>query len=387
MLERPPLSLYVHIPWCIRKCPYCDFNSHQLRDELPEADYVSALCADIRQEASALDDSGKLQLHSIFIGGGTPSLFSANAIADILNCAEGVIGFEPGIEITLEANPGASEAQRFSDYLSAGVNRLSIGIQSFQDDKLSALGRVHNGSEASTAVDACVQAGFDNFNLDLMHGLPDQGVEDALSDLEQAINFSPAHLSWYQLTIEPNTEFHNRPPSLPHESTVSAIQEAGYQILADAGFTRYEVSAYARQDLQSRHNLNYWRYGDYLGVGAGAHGKSTLADTGQVVRTRKRKQPAAYMASEINRSIETVEVPATERPFEFLMNSLRLSDGFTTEEFEKRTGVTFSQIRKQVEYLSSQDLLTINGSTVTTTEHGFRVLNSLLEEFLEIDCR
>lgn len=385
MLERPPLSLYIHIPWCIRKCPYCDFNSHQLRDDLPESEYVRALSEDIRLEADTLQDNDQRRLHSIFIGGGTPSLFSASAIAEILQCAEQAIGFESAIEITLEANPGASEAQRFADYRKAGVNRLSIGIQSFQDDKLVALGRVHDSNEAKQAIESCLLAGFNNFNLDLMHGLPGQDIEGALSDLEQAIHFNPTHLSWYQLTVEPNTEFHNRPPVLPEDSSVFAMQDAGYKMIADAGFKRYEVSAYAKPGKESRHNLNYWEYGDYLGVGAGAHGKQTLLLPERIVRSRKRKLPGAYVADQINRTVERNEVTENERPFEYLMNALRLGNGFSITEFEKRTGVTFSAIRKRVEYLSSQDLLTQQNGQITTTEHGFRVLNSVLEEFLDND--
>ena len=389
MLESPLLSLYVHIPWCIRKCPYCDFNSHQSRDVIPEAEYLDALCEDLIAEAESInrslehDESGQnRKLHSIFIGGGTPSLFSANAIEKILSLAEQQLGFEADIEITLEANPGTAEAQRFRDYRSAGVNRLSLGIQSFQDDKLQALGRVHDGREAKAAIELCQQAGFDNFNLDLMHGLPEQTIDQALSDLQTALSFNPTHLSWYQLTIEPNTEFHSRPPTLPGDAFLYDMQEAGVSLLADSGYERYEVSAYAKPDKQSRHNLNYWQYGDYLGIGAGAHGKLTAAKDNRIVRARKQRQPGTYMAAQLNRVAELQDVADGDRPFEFLMNALRLRAGFTIDEFEKRTGVTFSAIAKQVEYLSAQKLLDVNGSSITTTEHGYRVLNSLLEQFL-----
>lgn len=389
MLESPLLSLYVHIPWCIRKCPYCDFNSHQSRDVIPEAEYLDALCEDLIAEAESInrslehDESGQnRKLHSIFIGGGTPSLFSANAIEKIISLAEQQLGFETDIEITLEANPGTAEAKRFRDYRSAGVNRLSLGIQSFQDDKLQALGRVHDGREAKAAIELCQQAGFDNFNLDLMHGLPEQTIDQALSDLQTALAFNPTHLSWYQLTIEPNTEFHSRPPTLPGDAFLYDMQEAGVSLLADSGFERYEVSAYAKADKQSRHNLNYWQYGDYLGIGAGAHGKLTAAKDNRIVRARKQRQPGTYMAAQLNRVVEQQDVADDDRPFEFLMNALRLRAGFTIDEFEKRTGVTFSAIAKQVEYLSAQQLLDVNGSSITTTEHGYRVLNSLLEQFL-----
>ncbi|MCG8414881.1 MAG: radical SAM family heme chaperone HemW [Pseudomonadales bacterium] len=385
MLEYPPLSLYLHIPWCVRKCPYCDFNSHQVRDDLPEDEYVAALCDDLSFEASNRNSDDHRQLRSIFIGGGTPSLFSAQSIATVLNKAEQLFGFEESIEITLEANPGTAEANRFKDYYSCGVNRLSLGIQSFQESKLQVLGRIHNAQEARQAIEMCRQAGFDNFNLDLMHSLPDQSVADALEDIEQALGFEPTHLSWYQLTIEPNTEFHSRPPTLPAESLYLEIQEEGIQRLSANGFQRYEVSAYCQTEFASRHNLNYWGYGDYLGVGAGAHGKLSNPAQNAIIRSRKKKQPDHYIAAGINRDAERTEVDKSERPFEFLLNALRLRDGFDIKSFEKRTGVTFSSIGKQVEYLSAQDLLAVNGNNVTTTDRGYRVLNSLLEEFLETD--
>ena len=292
------------------------------------------------------------------------------------------MGFEDTIEITLEANPGAAEAQRFREYRAAGVNRLSLGIQSLEDKKLKALGRVHSSAEAKSAIEMCQQAGFENFNLDLMHGLPGQSVDQALSDLEQTINYTPSHISWYQLTIEPNTEFYSRPPELPSDAAVHHMQETGMQRLAEAGLRRYEVSAYGKPGHESLHNLNYWQFGDYLGVGAGAHGKLTIPQRNQIVRVRKRKQPDAYMAAQINRTAGQQEVSIDERPFEFLMNALRLEDGFAITDFEKRTGVTFSSIAKKVEYLTSQNLLRADRNRVTTTERGFRVLNSLLEEFL-----
>lgn len=385
MLEYPPLSLYVHIPWCVRKCPYCDFNSHQIRGETPELEYTVAVCDDLRFEANRQNTDDNRSLQSIFIGGGTPSLFSPQAIEKILTTAENLFGFEKTIEITLEANPGTAEASRFKDYRSAGVNRLSLGIQSFQDDKLQRLGRIHSALEARQAISMCEQAGFDNFNLDLMHSLPQQTVTEALADIQQAFEFQPTHLSWYQLTIEPNTEFHSKPPELPIESTHLEIQDRGLELLADNGFDRYEVSAYSRAGLSSRHNLNYWGYGDYLGVGAGAHGKLSNPSRNAIQRSRKKKQPDHYIAAGLTRDAERIEVSETERPFEFLLNALRLRTGFVIEDFEKRTGVTFSTIGKQVEYLSAQDLLAVDGNSITTTDRGYRVLNSLLEEFLETD--
>jgi len=266
----PPLSLYIHIPWCIRKCPYCDFNSHQANNDIPEAEYVAALCFDLEQDA-ALAQGRKLT--SIFFGGGTPSMFSANAIAQILKDAEAIIGFEPDIEITLEANPGTFEQEKFSGFRAAGVNRLSIGIQSFNDAQLKLLGRVHGRDEALRAVDVAHKAGFDNINLDLMHGLPEQSVNDAKADLAQAIALAPEHISWYQLTIEQNTAFYSAPPILPVEDTLADIQDEGQALLAAAGYAQYEISAYAKNNQRARHNINYWQFGDYLGIGAGAHGK------------------------------------------------------------------------------------------------------------------
>ncbi len=385
MLEYPPLSLYLHIPWCVRKCPYCDFNSHQVHNGLPEDDYVDALCDDLKFEAGNRNPDDKRKLQSVFIGGGTPSLFTAQSISTVLDCAEQLFGFEEHIEITLEANPGTAEANRFKEYYSCGVNRLSLGIQSFQDAKLQALGRIHNAQEARQAIEMCRQAGFENFNLDLMHSLPHQSVVDALRDIEQALGFEPTHLSWYQLTIEPNTEFHSRPPALPAESLYLEIQEEGIKRLSAGGFQRYEVSAYCQPDFASRHNLNYWGYGDYLGIGAGAHGKLSNPSENTILRSRKKRQPNHYIAAGIIRDAERIEVPQEERAFEFLLNALRLRDGFVIEDFENRTGVTFSSIGKQVEYLSAQDLLAVKDNSITTTDHGYRVLNSLLEEFLETD--
>ncbi|MFZ2320426.1 MAG: radical SAM family heme chaperone HemW, partial [Pseudomonas sp.] len=287
----PPLALYIHIPWCVRKCPYCDFNSHAAGPTLPEQEYVDALLADLDADLGRVHGR---QLSSIFFGGGTPSLFSAAALGRLLAGVEQRIGFAADIEITLEANPGTFEQAKFQAYRQLGINRLSIGVQSFQADKLKALGRIHDGDEAIRAADMARAAGFDNFNLDLMHGLPDQSIEDALSDLRIAIAQQPTHLSWYQLTMEPNTVFWSQPPTLPEDDTLWDIQEAGQQLLAEHGYLQYEVSAYARAGRQAQHNLNYWSFGDFIGIGAGAHGKLS-SPSGQIVRTWKTRLPKDYL--------------------------------------------------------------------------------------------
>ena len=289
MLEQPPLSLYIHIPWCLRKCPYCDFNSHAATSQLPEQEYVSALCQDLDTDLSSLKLADFSGFHSVFIGGGTPSLFSARAYEQLLDHIRKKVGIERGAEITLEVNPGAAEAEKFLGYRQAGINRLSIGIQSFHTDYLAKLGRIHSGPEAEKAIELALAAGFDNFNLDLMHGLPGQSIEEGLEDLKKALSFGPTHLSWYQLTIEPNTEFYARPPPLPEDDLLAEMQDSGIELISEAGFRRYEVSAYSQPGYQSQHNLNYWLFGDYLGIGAGAHGKFSDPDTGLIKRTRKKE--------------------------------------------------------------------------------------------------
>ena len=379
MLELPPLSLYVHIPWGIKKCPYCDFNSHEAKSTIPEKEYVAALCDDFDHEIDRIEPRA---LQSIFIGGGTPSLFSAAAYERLLNHIQRRVPLAADIEITLEANPGTAEAIKFKDFRSSGINRLSLGIQSFNDRQLQKLGRIHDGNQALMSIEIARQSGFENINLDLMHGLPDQQRSTAVEDLGIALGFQPEHLSWYQLTIEPNTVFYRRPPALPQEVTLDEIQEAGEQLLQDHSLERYEVSAYALAGRQSIHNLNYWQFGDYLGIGAGAHGKLTLPERASVVRTRKLKQPEHYLRSELNRDAEVCDITKAERPVEFLLNVLRLKQGFTTSAFESRTGLPFSTIEKQVEYLISSQLLHRTGDRITTTAKGFKFLNNVLEEFL-----
>ena len=381
----PPLSLYVHIPWCVRKCPYCDFNSHTNNgDELPESDYVDALLEDLADDASKEKLQGR-QLVSIFFGGGTPSLFSAVAIARILQGAEQLISFEPAVEITLEANPGTVEQQKFKGFREAGINRLSIGIQSFNDAHLERLGRIHNGAEALSAIRIARQAGFDNINLDLMHGLPEQTPEQAIADLQQAIDLQPEHLSWYQLTIEPNTAFHNQPPLLPVENTLERIQTRGNKLLESAGFSAYEISAYARPQRQSQHNCNYWQFGDYLGIGAGAHGKITDIKQQQIIRTRKTRQPNNYLSrlakGETYRA-EHLVLDRAELPLEFLMNALRLKHGVASTLFPERTGVALKTIEAHWQVLETKGLVEpLSSGRLSCTALGHRFLDSILAEF------
>lgn len=379
MLELPPLGLYVHIPWCIKKCPYCDFNSHEQSGELPEADYIAALCSDLDSE---LEHVQQRQVSSIFIGGGTPSLFQAGSFATLLTHVDQRIGIASAAEITLEANPGTVEALRFRDYRQAGINRLSLGIQSFSADSLERLGRIHDDEQARQSVAIARRAGFDNLNLDLMHGLPEQSAEQALFDLETALAFAPEHLSWYQLTIEPNTVFYRYTPPLPDEEQVAGIQDQGRDLLEQRGYSQYEVSAYARAGRKSTHNLNYWQFGDYLGIGAGAHGKITDLKQQRIYRSRKKKQPAHFLHSSAARLAERSEIPTAELPLEYLLNSLRLRSGFSKAQFEARTGLAFSSIGKRVDYLRERGLLDASSTHITTSERGYQLLNTVLEEFM-----
>ncbi len=378
MLAQPPLGLYIHIPWCVRKCPYCDFNSHEAKTTIPQDSYVSKLLADFDHDYKFVQGR---TIKSIFIGGGTPSLFSAQAFSRILDHLHKTAALAPGLEITLEANPGTAEANKFRGFFDAGINRLSIGVQSFSESNLKVLGRIHDGDQAKTAIDIAVAAGFSNFNLDLMHGLPDQTESDALADLETAVGFQPNHLSWYQLTIEPNTAFYSKPPRLPSDDVLANIQLAGEALLSSNGYEHYEVSAFSKPEFPSTHNLNYWRFGDYIGIGAGAHGKLTLAD-GSIVRLRKHKQPNHYLANELSLIAHKAEVPISERSLEFLMNALRLKQGFSIADFEQSTGVPFETIRKPIDSLIEANLLSVQQSTVKTTDAGWRFLNTVLETFL-----
>jgi len=378
VLQLPPLSLYVHIPWCVRKCPYCDFNSHQAGDHIPEEAYVHKLIADLRADQHWAQGR---KLHSIFFGGGTPSLFSGAAIGDILIAAEQIIGFEQDIEITLEANPGTVEQQKFADFISAGVNRLSIGIQSFDNSHLQRLGRIHDGDQALKAIGSAKSAGFDNFNIDLMHGLPQQSLQQAKTDIQLATDHGAAHISWYQLTIEPNTEFYSKPPSLPNDDRLADIQQAGMELLEANGFKQYEVSAFARNGQTSRHNINYWQFGDYLGVGAGAHGKITLPQQNMVIRTSKTRQPDNYLARQESVIAKHNAIEPDQMAVEFMMNGLRLKNGVPTELLAQRTGLDPSSIASQVAGLQSQKLMVSGEHSYCTTDLGYRFLNKVLESF------
>ncbi|WP_122036609.1 radical SAM family heme chaperone HemW [Aliivibrio sp. EL58] len=382
MLVPPPLSLYIHIPWCIQKCPYCDFNSHALKTTIPEAQYISALIDDLDTDLARYDmQNESRKLHSIFIGGGTPSLITAPEIKRLLIEVEKRLPFADDIEITMEANPGTVEAGRFIEYREAGVNRISIGVQSFQQEKLEKLGRIHGKDEAIRAARLAHEAGLNSFNLDLMHGLPNQSIDDALSDLKQAIELSPPHLSWYQLTIEPNTVFYYKPPTLPDDDDLWDIFEQGHQILADAGYVQYEISGYSKVGYQCRHNLNYWRFGDYLGIGCGAHGKLSFAD-GRIVRTTKIKHPRGFLDLMKPYLIDEQEVADHDRPFEFFMNRFRLLEACPKQDFIDKTGLGFESIQETIDWAKEKKYLNETETHWQITEHGKLFLNDLLEAFV-----
>lgn len=380
-LRMPPLALYVHIPWCVRKCPYCDFNSHAVTDTIPEVDYVRALLADLDYD---LPQVANREVSTIFFGGGTPSLFAAESVTAILAGVRARVAVTEDAEITLEANPGTAEAGKFQGFLRAGINRLSIGVQSFDAGKLEVLGRIHNGREASAAVAMAKAAGFQRVNVDVMYGLPAQTPVQALADLHAALALEPGHISWYQLAVEPHTAFHESPPLLPDDDTVFAMQEAGQTLLARYGYHRYEVSAYARDGHQCRHNLNYWRFGDYLGIGAGAHGKLTDAAQGSLTRLWKVKHPQAYLGGAGSRAayggIGTI--PESARILEFLMNALRLRAGFAVALFEQRTGLPLTCIALTLERCYTDGLLEHTDGHIRCTPHGYLHLNALLRRFL-----
>lgn len=382
MLVPPPLSLYIHIPWCIQKCPYCDFNSHALKTTIPEAQYISALIDDLDTDLARYDmQNESRKLYSIFIGGGTPSLITAPEIKRLLIEVEKRLPFADDIEITMEANPGTVEAGRFIEYREAGVNRISIGVQSFQQEKLEKLGRIHGKDEAIRAARLAHEAGLNSFNLDLMHGLPNQSIDDALSDLKQAIALSPPHLSWYQLTIEPNTVFYYKPPTLPDDDDLWDIFEQGHQILADAGYVQYEISGYSKVGYQCRHNLNYWRFGDYLGIGCGAHGKLSFAD-GRIVRTTKIKHPRGFLDLMKPYLIDEQEVADHDRPFEFFMNRFRLLEACPKQDFIDKTGLGFESIQETIDWAKEKKYLNETETHWQITEHGKLFLNDLLEAFV-----
>ncbi len=378
MLKLPPLSLYIHIPWCVQKCPYCDFNSHgQKQQVLPEAEYVSHLLDDLAKDAKLVGDRA---IHSIFIGGGTPSLFSAQAIHTLLAGVKKRVNLLADAEITMEANPGTIESQRFADYVKAGITRISIGVQSFQPEKLSALGRIHDENQALKAAELAKDIGLNSFNLDLMHGLPKQSLEDALFDLNTAITQQPPHLSWYQLTIEPNTQFHSKPPKLPEDELLWDIQEQGDELLKQAGFEQYEISAYSQAGQQCQHNLNYWRFGDYLGIGCGAHGKITQASENQIIRTVKVKHPKGYMDLTRDYASDKKVVPREDLPFEFFMNRFRLLEPCPKSDYSDFTGFPLDNATKQnLQSALTRGLLVESTDEWQVTPLGRRYLNTLLE--------
>ncbi len=375
----PPLSLYIHIPWCVKKCPYCDFNSHGLKDALPEAAYIDALLADLE---SALPDIWGRKIHSVFFGGGTPSLFSAEGIDRILTGVRTLTPLLPTAEITLEANPGTVEAGKFAGFRAAGVNRISLGIQSFNPAHLKALGRIHDDAEARRAAELAATH-FDTFNLDLMFALPGQTLAQSLADVEAALSFKPPHLSCYHLTLEPNTPFgHTAPPNLPDDDLAADMQLAIEARLNDAGMQHYETSAYARSDHACRHNLNYWQFGDYLGIGAGAHSKLSFHD--RIVRQMRTKHPQQYMAAVAQRtqSAEQRRLSRHDLPFEFMMNALRLNQGVDARLFEERTGLPLAVCAAALETARARQLLSRDPARLTPSGLGQRFLNDLLELFL-----
>ena len=391
LISLPPLSLYVHMPWCVRKCPYCDFNSHAAPGDeqggVPEAAYISALLQDLDQDLADFPDThaGERELVSIFIGGGTPSLISPAGYATLFTGLRQRLRFADDIEITLEANPGTVEQGLFQGYREVGINRLSIGVQTFQTAQLKALGRIHSGDEAQCAAQSAREVGFSNFNLDLMHGLPGQSLQQALDDLRQAIALEPTHLSWYQLTLEPNTVFFREQPVLPDEDVLADIQDAGQALLAAEGYVQYEVSAYARRDQRCRHNLNYWQFGDYLGIGAGAHGKLTqITKTAlQIIRTTKTRVPKDYLrAAAADYRVNTTTIAERELPFEFMLNTLRLIDGVPTASWSERTGLSQDILSAAVSDLQDKGLLQAGTETFAATALGQRYLNRVIENFL-----
>lgn len=372
----PPLSLYVHVPWCVRKCPYCDFNSHALAGDIPEERYLQAIMEDLAGDLPLVQGRS---IQTVFIGGGTPSLMSPDFYNRLFRQLRTQLHFADDAEVTLEANPGTVEQGRFNGFRASGINRLSIGVQSFNPGHLKTLGRIHDDRAAHTAIAAARNAGFDNFNLDLMHGLPGQTPEQAVADLEAALAWEPPHLSWYQLTLEPNTEFYSRPPKLPDEEHLWEIHQRGSDYLNQHGFTAYEVSAWSRPGMASRHNLNYWTFGDYLALGAGAHGKVTFGN-GDIRRFWKTRQPDAYLNRIGSRTAGSQPVEPAERPLEFLMNALRLTAGVPEHLFTERTGLPLDRVAVQLEALRKENMLA--PGRIQTTELGQRYLDSLLERFL-----
>lgn len=378
-MNQIPLALYIHIPWCVQKCPYCDFNSHGVKQNIPEAEYISHLLDDLLIDAKRV--IGR-KVNSIFIGGGTPSLFSAKGIARLVQGVKEIVELADDAEITLEANPGTVESERFKEFQHAGINRISIGVQSFQANKLQSLGRIHDAKQAINAAGYAHNANLNSFNLDLMHGLPDQSVSEALEDLRQAIEQQPPHLSWYQLTIEPNTQFHSKPPELPDDDVLWDIQQQGQQLIQQAGYVQYEISGYSQPEHQCQHNLNYWRFGDYLGIGCGAHGKITDA-VGNIYRTEKVKHPRGYMDISKDYLFKDQQIAEDELPFEFFMNRFRLNEICQKSEYQKLTGFCLpSSIELKLNQATEKGLIFQTDLYWQVTPLGRRYLNTLLEELV-----
>jgi oxygen-independent coproporphyrinogen-3 oxidase len=379
--QLPALSLYIHIPWCVRKCPYCDFNSHEIREQPSETQYLNALLADLEQD---LPKVWGRSVHSIFIGGGTPSVFSPDFYQRLLTEIRSRIKLLPQAEITLEANPGTVDSARFKGYREAGINRLSLGVQSFQDDMLHILGRIHDAQQAKNALTAIREAGFENFNLDLMFGLSQQTVAMAIADLNTALQFAPPHLSWYQLTLEPNTAFFHQPPNLPDDDYIWEIQEAGQALLAAQGYQHYEISAYSKTGKRCRHNLNYWEFGDYLGIGAGAHGKISDAAQGRITRYSKQRHPKLYLETahspEVVSSLQILEIE--DICLEFMLNALRLHEGFSEQDFTQHTGLEFELVKAPLNHAYKLGWIQYSNQRIAPTEQGLRFLNELLELFV-----
>ncbi|WP_367608209.1 radical SAM family heme chaperone HemW [Legionella sp. W05-934-2] len=374
-----PTTLYIHIPWCIQKCPYCDFNSHRKPETWQEDPYIDKLLADLKQDILRF---GVRQIDAIFLGGGTPSLLSGQAIHRLLKGVAQQLPLTQNLEITMEANPGTAEQQRFLMYRQAGVNRLSLGIQSFCPQQLKNLGRIHNAEEAYKAIDMARSAGFDNLNLDIMHGLPNQTLEQGLDDLKKAIAFQPNHISWYQLTLEPNTLFYKKPPNLPSDDACAVIEEMGFHLLSQQGYHRYEISAFAKPGRPSQHNLNYWTFGDYFGIGAGAHGKLTSLDGTTIVRTQKKRQPNDYLKAAVETLAQSHSLEQADILFEFMLNTSRLQQPIPLALFAERTGLEISLLKEGLDSASSKGLIHFQDDHWQITELGRRFTNDLQSLFL-----
>lgn len=377
-LQAPPLSLYIHVPWCVRKCPYCDFNSHARSGDLPEKAYLAALLEDLDAD---LPLAAGRQVETVFIGGGTPSLMSSEFYRTLFAEIGKRLSLSPDVEITLEANPGAVEEARFRGFREAGINRLSLGAQSFSDKQLQNLGRIHDSTAIARAIHGARGAGFERLNIDLMYGLPGQTLAEAMADLQQALDFGVDHISWYQLTLEPNTEFYSRPPPLPDDDLIGEVADAGQLLLESAGFKGYEISAWARPGQACRHNLNYWEFGDYLALGAGAHGKITDPQAQQIVRYWKTRQPEAYLGRIGSRTAGRQVITAADMPLEFMMNVLRLADGVPETRYPERTGLSLEPLAGILNTLRQEGW--IESDRLAPTTQGRRYLNALLEHFVE----